>query len=457
LEFVYGVLIFFAQFWCFITPIFGAIVADAWLGRYNAICLFAGIYLIGLTTLFVTSLPGPLEHGAGIGGLICCMVILGIGTGGIKSNVSPLIAEQYTRTKPVIRRLKTGERVIIDPAVTIQSIYNIFYWCINIGSLSSIGTVWIELKVDFWAAFLLPFCFFFVAIAVLVIGRKKYIVRPPKGSVILDAGRAFSIAMRNGFKMDAARSQFNDQFISELKRALVACRVFLFYPAFWLLYGQMNTNFVSMAGTMETHGLPNDLLFNLNPITIIIFLPIMEQVVYPLLRKWRIPFRPITRIALGFFLCASAMAYASIIQRVIYNAGPCYQYPLKCEASDGGKIPNQVHIALQTPAYMLVGLSEIFASVTGLEYAFTKAPASMKSLVTSIYLLQTAFGSAIGIGVAKVAYNPHMVIFYACLSGVTFLSGSLFWIIFKKHNCTEEEMNRLDATNEEFKPKPING
>lgn len=163
---------YFFTFFCYVTPvcckmecsramncstnegrlqIFGAIVADSWLGRYNAIMLFSIVYVVGLLILFVTSLPGPLENGAGLGGLITTMIILGIGTGGIKSNVSPLIAEQYTETRPRTKTLKSGERVVIDPAVTIQSLYNIFYWCINIGSLSAIATVWMELKIDFWA------------------------------------------------------------------------------------------------------------------------------------------------------------------------------------------------------------------------------------------------------------------------------------------------------------------
>lgn len=62
------------------------------------------------------------------------MIFLGLGTGGIKSNVSPLIAEQYTETRPRIEVKPDGERVVVDPAVTIQSLYNIYYWCINIGA-----------------------------------------------------------------------------------------------------------------------------------------------------------------------------------------------------------------------------------------------------------------------------------------------------------------------------------
>jgi len=72
-------LSYFFQFWCYVTPIIGAIVADAWLGRYNAIMLFACIYLCGLVVIFTTSLPGSLDNGAGLGGLVVTMIILGLG------------------------------------------------------------------------------------------------------------------------------------------------------------------------------------------------------------------------------------------------------------------------------------------------------------------------------------------------------------------------------------------
>ena len=106
------------------------------------------------------------------------------------------------------------------------------------------------------------------------------------------------------------------------------------------------------------------------------------------------------------------MAYAAITQHLIYAAGPCYNAPLACPAADD-TTPNRIHVAVQTPAYFLIALSEIFASITGLEYAFTKAPPSMKSFVMSIFLLQNAFGSALGIALSPTATDPKLLWMYS--------------------------------------------
>lgn len=166
--------------------------------------LFCGVYLVGLLILVCTSIPTALEHGAGLGGFIVAILVIGLGTGGIKSNVAPLIADQYRRKKMAVSTTKKGERVIIDPALTIQRIYMIFYGCINLGSLSLLATPYMERDIGFWSGYLLCLCMFACGTLVLIVGRKFYVVRPPQGSIITDAFKALGIMIINR-NMDAPK------------------------------------------------------------------------------------------------------------------------------------------------------------------------------------------------------------------------------------------------------------
>lgn len=198
---------------------------------------------------------------------------------------------------------------------------------------------------------------------------------------------------------------------------------------------------LSPAGTMQLHGIPNDIMQNLDPLAVTFLIPIFDRLLYPGLRKFGIIFRPITRITWGFVFGAIAMAYAAIVQHLIYSSPPCYNAPLACNTSH---LPNQVHVAVQTPAYFFFAVSEILASITGLEYAFTKAPPSMKSFVMSIFLLQSAFGSALGVALAPIAKDPRLVWLYSGLSIVTIIAAGLFWICFKHLNAADESMTALE-------------
>ncbi|KAL5392836.1 hypothetical protein DPSP01_000533 [Paraphaeosphaeria sporulosa] len=437
----------FFQFWCYITPTLGAIVADQYLGKYLTIKYFSVLYMLGIVILFVTSLPYSIEHGGAFPGLITAMVIIGLGTGGIKSNVSPLIAEQVQSTKPFIRHLPSGKRVIVDPEVTVQRIYMIFYMCINVGSISAIATTTLELHVGFWAAFLLPLLMFVVGFWVLVSGRKTYVIKPPQGGVIKNCLKALWIAARNRFDLDSAkpslqgpgqqrhRITWDDRFIDELKTALVACKVFLFFPIYWLAFSQMMNNFVSQAGQMQLHGLPNDILPNIDPVTLIVLIPIVDRVVYPFIRtRLHLALTPITRITWGFLIASLSMAYAAVLQSRIYAAAPCYSSPSNCDAgkiSEGKYEPNQVHVAWQAPAYVLIALSEILASITGLELAYAKAPENMKSFIMSLFLLTSAAGSALGIFIAPFGTDPHLVWFYGGLAVAAGATGGVFHWMFR--------------------------
>jgi POT family proton-dependent oligopeptide transporter len=437
----------FFQFWCYITPIIGAIVADQYLGKYKTIILFAFTYLVGLVILTATSCPAAIESGAAFPGFIVAIIIIGLGTGGIKSNVAPLVAEQYKSKAAFIRTTKKGERVIVSPQATYQKIFLYFYWGINIGSLSAIATTELEKNVGFWPAYLLPTIMFIPGIAVVLLGRKRYIVAPPRGSVFVEAGKLFWYSRKVG-GMDnckpsklaidhpdlAAKATWDDVFVDELKRALKACIVFCWYPFYWLCYSQITNNLISQASTMWTGAVPNDIMQNIDPLTVIILVPIFDNIIYPTFSRFGFTFRPIFRITLGFFFASVAMAYTAGIQSKIYAA-----------------LPEKISAGYQIPSYFFVALSEIFASVTGNEYAYKKAPQSMKSIVMALFLLTNCFASILSFALVPVTVDPKLTWMYTGISATAFICCIGVWVCHHKNDYTDVEDDAIGRSAEETK------
>ena len=130
------------------------------------------------------------------------------------------------------------------------------------------------------------------------------------------------------------------------------------------------------------------------------------------------------------------MAYAAILQSRIYAAPPCYSSPSNCQAghiafTDDRYKPNQVHVLWQAPAYILVALSEILASITGLELAYAKAPENMKSFIMSLFLLTSAAGSALGMLIAPFGKDPWLVWFYCALAIAAATTAGFFHWTFR--------------------------
>jgi POT family proton-dependent oligopeptide transporter len=81
-----------------------------------------------------------------------------------------------------------------------------------------------------------------------------------------------------------------------------------------------NTNTADLLFLLELHGIPNDLLENIDPLAIIVFIPIISKTIYPYLQHRGIPFRPIARITVGFIFAALAMFCAAGVQYLIYSS-----------------------------------------------------------------------------------------------------------------------------------------
>ncbi|CAF1015355.1 unnamed protein product [Rotaria magnacalcarata] len=452
----------FFRFWCFVTPTLGAILADQYWGKYKTIFLGCVVYLIGLSLLVLSSTPFAIHANLAFHGLIVAMIILGLATGGLKSNVSPLMAEQYTRTKPIVKVIR-GEKKIIDPKVTVQSMFNWFYWSIYLGALSSIITTNVEKYYSYWLAYLLPMMVFILCIVILVIGRHRYIRKPPNGSLLLHACQITIRATYMRYKLgkqddrqhflDYAKENSsntirddeaiacesnNNQFIEDLKQAWDACRVFAFFPVYWMCCLQTANNMISQAAQMNVGPLPNDVLQNINYIIALIFIPIFDLLVYPALRRYNIGFTSISRMTCGFFLGSIAMAWTAFVQHLIYSTSPNYDYTTKpCQECQKF---NNITVAWQIPSYFLISISEVFAAITGLEYAYTKAPASMKSVVVSLFLLTTAIGNALSFVFLPLAVDPKLLWVYVSLAIVTFIMATLFFLRFRNEQKKEAKI-----------------
>ncbi|KAJ7098210.1 POT family-domain-containing protein [Mycena crocata] len=464
----------FYQFWCYVVPLFGAYVADAHLGRYNTVVIAVGIALVGHIILIVSAVPGVIENNnSSFGVFLLAIIVTGFGTGLFKANISPLVAEQYRRTKLFVVTTKSGERVIVDPALTVARVYMYFYLFINVGALiGQISMAYAEKYVGFWLSYTLPTVVFLFCPLVLILGRNRYKRSPPTGSVLALFLHLFSFAARGKWSLNPVRTYknmstpdfweagkpsvveasgqekpkwmtFDDQWVEEVKRGIKACKVFLWIPIYWLTYNQLNNNLTSQAATMETHGVPNDVISNLDPFALIIFIPICDQLLYPAMQRWGWRFTALKKITAGFFFGAAAMVWAAVVQHYIYKTNPCGYSAATCADADGNPIVSPLNVWIQTGSYVLLAFSEIFASITGLEYAFTKAPVNMRSLVMSVFLFSSAISAALGEAFVTLSLDPLLVWNYGSMAVIAFIAGCIFWITVRKIDAQEDELNNL--------------
>ncbi|KAG8849940.1 hypothetical protein FRB91_009480 [Serendipita sp. 411] len=305
---------------------------------------------------------------------------MGLGAGFIKSNVSPMLGEQYSFSRLRKETLDTGEVVIISPNVTLQSAYMYYYAAINFGALGAISASFLARDHGYWAAYLVPTCLFLIVPIVLAVGKKGYI----------------------------------------------------------------DGNLATVAAGMRLDGSPNDLIQNLNPLTLIIFIPIFDKLIYPGMRKLGWNFTPIKRIFVGFLTVGLAMVYAAVLQHFIYAKSPCHDnLPSECETPEEYPNPAPINVWVVSGPYILVGIAEIFASITSLEYAFTKAPKRMKSVVTAFAQFQSALSAALNFALTSLNVENRFTWLFGSFAVAAWITGFVFFWSFFKLDQQEAELNQI--------------
>lgn len=116
----------------------------------------------------------------------------------------------------------------------------------------------------------------------------------------------------------------------------------------------------------------------LNPLLVMIIIPVLNFGLYePLERRGR-PLKPLHRMNIGMFLAGGSFVAVALIQARIETAGA-----------------GHVHVLWQLIPYTILTTAEVLVSVTGLEFAYTQAPRAMKSTIMGFWLLCVTFGNVL--------------------------------------------------------------
>lgn len=213
--------------------------------------------------------------------------------------------------------------------------------------------------------------------------------------------------------------------VAAASRTLYLCRTFVCLPLYWLISNQFSTNVVLQASDLEMpSSLPPDLLNNVNTISLLILIVVLDRWVYPRMYEEEEEERkpPVAaRLSVGFLLVSIAMFWCGILQVVVDRRGTTIADG-SGSSSGGSYVLNpgesMVSAAWVLPPYILQGFASALVDTTTLEAAYTVAPKFLKSSVMALYLLASSVS-----GFAGLALSPIMT--PANISTVFFALGAL--------------------------------
>ena len=312
-------------------PVLGALLADLWWGKYRTIVWLSLLYCFGHLALAVDETRVGLFLGLGL---------IALGSGGIKSCVSAHVGDQFGAANKHL----------------LERVYGWFYFSINFGStFSTLITPRLLLWYGPSYAFGLPAILMGVATFVFWWGRNRYVHIPARGATFL-----------------------KESWSPEGRRILLRLSViFLFLAVFQSLYDQTGSVWVLQAERMDRHVFGSELTSSelqvVNPILVMIFIPLFTYVIYPFCERY-FKVTALGKMSVGLFFAVAAFALSGWIE-VRLQAGAT------------------VSIWWQIVAYVLITTAEIMAYFSSLEFSYTQAPPSMKSLIMSMNALSISFGN----------------------------------------------------------------
>jgi len=295
------------------------------------------------------------------------LTLIAFGSGGIKPCVSAFMGEQFTP----------------EQSHLMQKAYGAFYWAINFGSFFSFLVVpWVKNHHGYSLAFAVPGILMAIATFIFWRGKRFYIIVPTnrekKHAGFFHVFFTALLMKRATGKTfwQAARGKFSENEVAAARSVLPILFVFATIPMFWALYDQGNSTWVLQGLKMANVNLLGlnigaEQMQSLNPLLIMLFVPIFTLWIYPRMGKFAAPLK---RMSYGLFLASVSFVIVALLQKRI-EAGA------------------HLSILWQTWPYVVITAAEVLVSTTGLEFAFREAAPEMKSLIMSFWLLTVAAGN----------------------------------------------------------------
>nr|XP_060630625.1 solute carrier family 15 member 2 [Anolis sagrei ordinatus] len=306
---------------CYFTPVLGAYMADSWLGKYKTIIYLSIVYVIGHLIKSVGAIPNLGNQVVHVVLSMTGLTLIALGTGGIKPCVAAFGGDQFEE-EHVQERSK---------------FFSVFYLSINAGSLiSTFITPVLRGDVECFGgdcyalAFGVPAALMVIALIVFIAGNGMYKKTPPQGNVLLEVWKCIWFALTNRIKnrsrhipkrnhwLDWASEKYSSQLIAEVKMLTRVLFLFIPLPMFWALFDQQGSRWTVQATKMNAdfggYVLQPDQMQFLNPLLILVFIPVFDFGLYPLIDLCKFNFTPIKKMATGMILAALAFAVAAIVE-----------------------------------------------------------------------------------------------------------------------------------------------
>ncbi|XP_032123600.1 solute carrier family 15 member 2 isoform X2 [Sapajus apella] len=288
---------------CYFTPILGAAIADSWLGKFKVLSL------VGLS-------------------------LIALGTGGIKPCVAAFGGDQFEEKHAEER----------------SRYFSVFYLAINAGSLISTfitpmlrGDVQCFGEDCYALAFGVPGLLMVIALVVFAMGSKMYNKPPPEGNIVAQVLKCIWFAISNRFKnrsgdipkrqhwLDWAAEKYPKQLIMDVKALTRILFLYIPLPMFWALLDQQGSRWTLQATRMNRNlgffVLQPDQMQVLNPLLVLIFIPLFDLVIYRLVSKCGINFSSLRKMAVGMILACLAFAIAAAVEIKINEMAPAQPGP----------------------------------------------------------------------------------------------------------------------------------